>query len=217
MVDAEGELVEDLAGGGQFGTLVPGPRGHRSVADDEEGPAGGDRTRRRLKGDRPARRQRRVQVVGGDEIEAPVGERLVEIMSLPRDAAGDTGRVGAACCALQGDCGDVHAGDLPAPPCEPHGVRAFAAAEVERNARAQFARLVDEDGVGCSAPHLRMPAVVGVPEGRGIVAAVVVVHQTALASPWASATRSWTIMAAAADPDATALATEGMVVVPPAA
>ncbi len=137
------------------------------MQDDEQGAAGGHGpcggTQDRLL----VECGRGLQVMGTHQVEGALGERGSQLVAFPGDAVADPGLGRVPGRALQGGGGDVHAGDPPAARGQPHGVRPFAAAEVERGAGDEAGRLLDQQVVGAPAPDAAGVAVAGLPELRG--------------------------------------------------
>src|SRR5918997_3888662 len=115
---------------------------------------------------------RRVQVLGGDQVEGAWGEGEGEVVLPEVDAVGDTS-CGRVCRRpIKGRGGYVDGGHAPALPGEPDCVAPFAAAEVQRGARTQASDDVDQDGGRSPAPHASASAVMVLPKPLGLHVAV---------------------------------------------
>src|SRR3712207_5171723 len=113
----------------------PRPGANRGVVDDQQEATRRHGARRLLQDVDAGKLYRRVQVLGGDQVEGAWGEGEGEVVLPEVDAVGDTS-CGRVCRRpIKGRGGYVDGGHAPALPGEPDRVAPFAAAEVQRGAR----------------------------------------------------------------------------------
>jgi len=190
----EGERGQGLLGGGEapLRVLIPGPGRDRGVLDDQQEPADPHDAGGGLQDPCAREVEWRVQVEGGDQVEAAVREGLGQIVSLAGDAVADTGGGRALGDPAQGGGRDVDGGDAPALPGEPDRVAPFAAAEFQRGARLPSRDDRDQEGIGIAAPRLLALAIVIVPEPRGLALAAPIIRVVPLliVAHWSVSSRS---------------------------